>query len=185
MDICQGVKWKFQSALSSPKDWILCCVRTYIYPFYKWVVGCRLGRCQVTDSGVFATGSARATDELRCHQELLARAAKRRGKEEDQNEEIEQGQSVEEKMEQAPEPESPLVPPPTPEPRIRHKKFRKRQKLEEKEESSAEVISSSNLLPEKSVSIDDKTSVGVWVTVVNTSAHYMYHIRPIKRTGPN
>jgi len=104
---------------------------------------------------VFAAGSARATEELHLHQELLVRAAKRRDKEPEADEEPEQA-PCEEKMEQeqAPVPESPVVPPP-PEPRIRHKKFRKRQKLEEKEENGAEVISSSILLPEKSVSTQD------------------------------
>ena len=107
---------------------------------------------------MFATGSARATEELHRHQELLVKAAKRRHSEQEPDEEPEQAPSGEEKMEQeqepAPVPESPVVPP-TPEPRIRHKKFRKRQKLEEKEENGAEVISSSILLPEKSVSTQD------------------------------
>ncbi len=60
-------------------------------------------------------------------------------------------------MEPAPEAASPVAPPPAPEPRIRHKKFRKRQKLEEREEKDRgeepEVITSSNVSPEKSVSI--------------------------------
>ena len=119
------------------------------------VVDCR--QCVLTVIMVFAAGSARATEELHRYQELLVRAAKRRDKEEEPDEEPEQAPSGEEQMEQeqAPVPESPVVPPTPPEPRIRHKKFRKRQKLEEKEETGAEVISSSNLLPEKSVSTQD------------------------------
>ncbi|KAK2168186.1 hypothetical protein NP493_1242g00007 [Ridgeia piscesae] len=110
-------------------------------------------------SGKRTAGSARATEELHLHQELLVRAAKRRDKEPEADEEPEQA-PCEEKMEQeqAPVPESPVVPPP-PEPRIRHKKFRKRQKLEEKEENGAEVISSSILLPEKSTPTPEDTNM--------------------------
>ena len=110
---------------------------------------------------IIIIGSTRAVGELQLHQELLSRLPAKTTS--DHDEEPEQG-PLKDDEEPAPEAASPVATPPAPEPRIRHKKFRKRQKLEEKEEreekegteeACAEVITSSNVSPEKSVSVTD------------------------------
>ena len=115
---------------------------------------------------IIIIGSTRAVGELQLHQELLSCLPAKTTS--DHDEEPEQGPlKDDDTVEPAPEAASPVASPPAPEPRIRHKKFRKRQKLEEREEregregregteeTSAEVITSSNVSPEKSVSITD------------------------------